>query len=38
VLGLPAPFGFRTQPVCWNFFNQRRIALSGGDSFPYWVL
>jgi hypothetical protein len=38
VLCLPAPFRCRTQPVSWNCFNQRRIALPVRVSLPYWVL
>jgi hypothetical protein len=37
-LGLPAPFRCRTRPVSWYCFNQHRIALSEGRSFPFWVL
>jgi hypothetical protein len=38
VLGVPAPVQCRTLPVSWNCFNQRRVALSEGGAFPYWVL
>jgi hypothetical protein len=38
VVGLPAPFPYRVVPLYWNYFNQRRIALSEVGTLPYWVL